>query len=182
MRKYNNLHFLDVDDLIEIRTKIKEMNPSTDVDKRNQKILYLYFVDRLSSNEIAVQFEISKRMVNNIVKQYFPEYMLKRSKSKTIKSSLRNKTNNETTKLKKEFCFQKCCKCGSDIDIELHHMIPHAFGGLSETMNLMPLCSKCHQEYTNWFMKNKKQMLLLLIQLNYNFIENIVKEWEIYEE
>lgn len=144
--------------------------------------LELYFIDGLSARKIEdlkmfktkKSGHISARQVNNIVNEYFPGLMKKRRKPETYKTYCRKKTNKETTKIKQDFNPQMCCKCGIFIDVDLHHMIPADFGGISELMNLMPLCEKCHSEYTDWFNKNKKRMLLVLIQNNWELIEKII--------
>lgn len=38
-----------------------------------------------------------------------------------------------------------CCNCGSELDIEYHHVIPLALGGTNNITNIVPLCYVCHQ-------------------------------------
>ena len=37
-----------------------------------------------------------------------------------------------------------CLNCGSDKDIELHHIVPLCNGGGHQARNIVPLCSACH--------------------------------------
>ena len=37
-----------------------------------------------------------------------------------------------------------CLNCGSDTDIELHHIVPLCNGGSHQARNIVPLCYKCH--------------------------------------
>ena len=37
-----------------------------------------------------------------------------------------------------------CLNCGSDTDIELHHIVPLCNGGRNEARNIVPLCCECH--------------------------------------
>ena len=39
----------------------------------------------------------------------------------------------------------RCVKCGSRKDLELHHIIPHAWGGSSRLENLQLLCQRCNR-------------------------------------
>lgn len=39
-----------------------------------------------------------------------------------------------------------CCrKCGSDEDLEVHHIIPVSKGGTNSQANLITLCHRCHK-------------------------------------
>ena len=38
----------------------------------------------------------------------------------------------------------KCSKCGSDNQLQMHHIVPLMLGGSNETENIITLCSKCH--------------------------------------
>lgn len=37
-----------------------------------------------------------------------------------------------------------CCNCGSDIDIQYHHIVPLRLGGTNKVTNIVPLCRICH--------------------------------------
>jgi len=40
----------------------------------------------------------------------------------------------------------KCRRCGASKQLRVHHIIPIAFGGESESENLVTLCESCHQD------------------------------------
>ena len=43
--------------------------------------------------------------------------------------------------------YGRCCSmCGSEQNVEVHHIIPIREGGTNELENLIPLCRDCHQE------------------------------------
>lgn len=48
----------------------------------------------------------------------------------------------------------KCMNCGSTENIEIHHIIPLAFGGTNKIDNLIPLCCDCHVAMHNGFNLN----------------------------
>lgn len=37
-----------------------------------------------------------------------------------------------------------CCNCGSNLDVEYHHIVPLALGGTNKITNIVPLCGICH--------------------------------------
>ena len=39
----------------------------------------------------------------------------------------------------------RCVKCGSNKNLEIHHIIPHAKGGSSRLENLQLLCQRCNR-------------------------------------
>ncbi len=39
----------------------------------------------------------------------------------------------------------RCVKCGSNKNLEIHHIIPHAKGGSSRLENLQLLCRDCNR-------------------------------------
>lgn len=40
----------------------------------------------------------------------------------------------------------RCINCGSDLDVELHHIVPLGLGGTNRITNIVPLCHLCHQK------------------------------------
>lgn len=48
----------------------------------------------------------------------------------------------------------KCVNCGSEVDVEYHHVIPKILGGSDNYTNLVPLCYQCHSKLH--FGENKK--------------------------
>ena len=43
-------------------------------------------------------------------------------------------------------CDHKCTICGSDEEIEIHHIVPVQDGGMMDMGNLTAVCFKCHRE------------------------------------
>ena len=39
---------------------------------------------------------------------------------------------------------KKCANCGSEEDVEYHHIVPLYVGGTNEITNMVPLCRSCH--------------------------------------
>lgn len=187
---YNHLSFLTVDEQIEIREKIHNFKPNTPKEYRDKEILEMYFIDGYTARDIEALKSvkafsgsgkeqartINSRTVNYIVDLYFPGIMKKRRKPETFKSKRIKHAYEKTTIIKRDFNPQMCCRCGRFDDIDMHHMIPQDLGGLSVSINLMPLCESCHTEYTIWYRKNKKRILLDMIQSNYEFLENFFRD------
>lgn len=48
------------------------------------------------------------------------------------------------TEKEKDFIGRKCCNCGSEEDLEYHHVIPLSMGGNNTISNLCCLCYSCH--------------------------------------
>ena len=42
-----------------------------------------------------------------------------------------------------------CEQCGTDVDAEVHHIIPLKQGGTNHFDNLMTLCKRCHSRETS---------------------------------
>lgn len=40
----------------------------------------------------------------------------------------------------------RCINCGSDLDVELHHIVPLGLGGTNRITNIVPLCHLCHEK------------------------------------
>ena len=50
---------------------------------------------------------------------------------------------NITQKNKKQIGLE-CCNCGSKNNLEYHHIVPIALGGLDDISNICCLCNQCH--------------------------------------
>jgi len=44
-----------------------------------------------------------------------------------------------------EYPRSECYFCGSEGPIESHHIVPRRYGGIDDEINLVDLCSKCHE-------------------------------------
>lgn len=40
----------------------------------------------------------------------------------------------------------KCCNCGSEKNIEYHHIVPLINGGTNNLSNIVPICEECHNK------------------------------------
>ena len=40
----------------------------------------------------------------------------------------------------------KCANCGSNLDVDYHHVVPLALGGTNRRSNIVPLCYSCHKK------------------------------------
>ena len=66
----------------------------------------------------------------------------------------RDSPRSATDKHKKEL--EESCVACKATEYEMHHIIPHRYGGKTEVDNLAPLCSQCHklvEVYEHKFMK-----------------------------
>ena len=62
------------------------------------------------------------------------------------KSEERKKSNNPGfKKALVEVHGDRCVNCGSDENIEFHHIVPLAIGGTNNYGNVVPLCWRCHK-------------------------------------
>ena len=43
-----------------------------------------------------------------------------------------------------EYCGTVCANCGSDREVEYHHIVPLSNGGTNQVRNFVALCSICH--------------------------------------
>jgi hypothetical protein len=59
---------------------------------------------------------------------------------------------------KKHYVKNEACKiCGQEADYK-HHIIPLSSGGNNRSINLMPICHKCHEEIHGKYEKNEKTL------------------------
>lgn len=57
---------------------------------------------------------------------------------------LRNEFNIVKYQLKQLKKYKKCANCGSEENIEIHHIVPLIVGGTNKKSNLVALCQDCH--------------------------------------
>ncbi len=74
-----------------------------------------------------------------------------------------NITKETKIKLEKK-ANKKCEECGSEKNLEIHHIIPRQYGNLNDISNLQLLCHGCHNKkpISNRMDKNRKQIILNL--------------------
>ena len=52
---------------------------------------------------------------------------------------------------------RQCAFCGTDKELEEHHMIPLSMGGTNDELNLVFLCKDCHKAVTSYQWKIWKE-------------------------
>ena len=50
------------------------------------------------------------------------------------------------TEEQKDILGRKCCNCGSEKDLQYHHIVPLSFGGNNIISNICCLCYQCHSK------------------------------------
>lgn len=50
------------------------------------------------------------------------------------------------TEAEKDLLGRKCCNCGSEKDLQYHHIVPLTFGGNNILSNICCLCYNCHSK------------------------------------
>lgn len=157
VRKYNALRNVPWEERARIRDSIESMP-----DGKEKVMLRLYFVDGKSPSEIIEycrEHDIrsrngtnyTTRSIQNICYKHFPEVRVYRRR------------NPDHAKREKHFQYiaknqkVRCGKCGSEEQLEWHHMIPVSYGGETVDENMICLCHRCHKAITNYHIKLKRQ-------------------------
>jgi hypothetical protein len=150
---------------IEMADFIKKMPESTEIERRNKKILRYVVVNDYSALTISkindpliISYgnrsrgkQLTSMHISRIINSYFPNI------PKRIDYSQRNyyERRKELINRKNKGMYndyKKCGKCGSTENLELHHMIPMSLGGTNDENNLIWLCNKCHKKVTQYQM------------------------------
>jgi len=85
----------------------------------------------------------------------------------SIKRNYRGEDWNIQRKMALERDEYKCQKCGEQIRVAVHHIIPWEISKNNDLKNLICLCCKCHMTEENSYRRNRKNSL---------WIRNIMKE------
>ena len=144
-RKHNALANVPWQIRADIQEKIEEMP-----DSNRKTILRLYFVEERSSSEIVSYCELhgiksrshtfySARSIQNIVARHFPEVRMYRRKNKDKEKRMNHQ------RYIREHIAVRCGQCGSEENLEWHHMIPISIGGETVEENMVCLCARCHR-------------------------------------
>lgn len=68
------------------------------------------------------------------------------SKTKSAYEQMRLEFNRPSTREElEEKLGCVCANCGSDLDVEYHHVVPLKLGGSNRLTNIVPLCFVCHK-------------------------------------
>lgn len=149
----NTTKWIPQTEKIKLVKRIQKM-PET----RDKHILTDVFINEMSCKQVADSMKyfsnrgtpISHRQVVNVVKKFYPDY----GSISVGKGNTRSR-NPESRKAKELFWIlidergalcEQCKKRG--VPLELHHIIPIAFGGKTDRDNCMILCVPCHNVET----------------------------------
>lgn len=151
----------------EMKEYIEKMGGGLD-----KEVLTLLFIEDMNPREVANYAKehnccigkqlkpLSCRRIQQIATQHFPDLYSYTPKSAHFRQAHRELTTNN--ELKKE-----CARCGSNKNLELHHMIPLFLGGTSDLRNVIFLCRDCHlantaylkELFPKYFLTKKEKVL-----------------------
>ena len=142
---------------------IADFEPQNMIEKRDKKILQYVFVENLSAEAISrlndpdiVCFSnrnkgksLSGCSILECLYKYFPELRNKepmhKQKSREERISLMKQRRKKASSH-----IRQCAFCGTDKELEEHHMIPLSMGGTNDELNLIFLCKDCHKAVTSY--------------------------------
>ena len=142
---------------------LSSFEPKTRIEHRDKKILKYIFVDNLSASAVSRLNDpdlistsnrskgknLSCVTILRSVYKYFPELerreALYKPKSREARIDLRIKRKKEASKH-----IRQCAFCGTDKELEEHHMIPLSMGGTNDELNLIFLCKDCHKAVSSY--------------------------------
>ena len=149
---------------------IADFEPQNIIEKRDKKILQYVFIENLSAEAISrlndpdiVCFSNRKKgkslsgsSILECLYKYFPELRnkepIRKQKSREERISLMKQRRKKASKHIKQ-----CAFCGTDKELEEHHMIPLSMGGTNDELNLVFLCKDCHKAVTSYQQALKKR-------------------------
>ena len=142
-----------------IVSRILELDPQTDAEKRDKRILELAFIDDMNATQIARLNDplivgmgnrskgkpLSQSSISKICRDFAPEIAeYKKAHASTV---IKRRTALYQKRQRGEINRPAvCATCGSDTDIEQHHIIPLVAGGTDDYFNLISLCHDCHMK------------------------------------
>lgn len=143
-----------------IAERISKFEPKTKAEERNKHILELAFIKDMNATQIARLNDplivgmgnrsngkpLSPSSIWHICVRFCPEVADYRKKTHAGKAQQRRNVLYKKRQ-KGEICRPHiCAACGCKEEIELHHIIPLAFGGTDDYFNLIYLCHDCHMK------------------------------------
>lgn len=160
MNKLNCGWNLPTEIIAEIIPRINALEPKTDTERRNKRILELAFLQDMNPHQIARLNDpliigmgnrnhgkpLSPHGIRDICIDFAPEIADYRRNKRTPAAQQRR---NELNRNRQTIIADRpkiCSTCGSTSDIELHHIIPLAAGGTNDYYNLVYLCHDCHMK------------------------------------
>ena len=125
--------------------KVKEFTEKLNKELERRKLLKDY--ERNNIRRAILEKERKKQLQNEVYKKLVDEGHIKRAffdsdtRREPIPQDVMDKVWNRDN--------GKCVKCGSQVNLEFDHIIPHSKGGATSYRNLQILCKKCNVEKTN---------------------------------
>ena len=160
MNKLNCGWNLPAEIIARIATRIAGLAPQTEVERRDQRILELAFIQDMNPQQIARLHDplivgmgnrnhgepLSPKAIWSICTRFAPEvseyrkaYHVNRAQDRRNALYLRRQRGEIARPA-------VCATCGSGANIEQHHIIPLEAGGTDDYYNLISLCHDCHMK------------------------------------
>lgn len=148
--------------------RLKGFAPTSKEEIRAKKVLTYFLCDNLTASAIARKQDpeivgfgnknhgqpLSATQILRIIYSYFPEF-----KGRNQKSTAWNKRVEHMRIREKQASphIKQCAFCGSQNNLEEHHMIPLYLGGTNDDRNLVFLCHDCHKTVSSYQAKLRKR-------------------------
>ena len=126
--------------------------------KTTEHLAYLARTDEqynwLQSNQHR---PMSARRIHQILTEYFPEFHIQTTHKKERKDQ---KLRNEQNQMRKVMITPdtRCCMCGSNEHLEIHHMFPVLLDGTNDARNCIVLCERCHKQVSLFYREQIKKL------------------------
>lgn len=142
---------------------LDEFVPRSAKDRRDKVILEYFLCKNMSAQAIVREQDtriiglgnrnngkpLTAPSVARIIANYFPEFKNRMDKGNgnkhTARIDMRCKRKNQSSPH-----VRRCAFCGTDKELEEHHMIPLCLGGTNDDENLCFLCKNHHREVSTW--------------------------------
>lgn len=151
----NGWRSLTVKERIQASKYIDALPETTQEQRRSKTILRMFVDDNMSASAIsrakhpdiialgnrACGKPLSTTSVLEVIYQHFPEWRGRQSHKRNPRVDLiirRQRTASPHVR--------RCAFCGSEDNLEEHHMIPLFMGGTNDDRNLVFLCHDCHAQ------------------------------------
>ena len=126
--------------------------------KTTEHLAYLARTDKqynwLQSNQHR---PMSARRIHQILTEHFPEFHIQTTHKKERKDQ---KLRNEQNQMRKVMITPdtRCCMCGSNEHLEIHHMFPVLLDGTNDARNCIVLCERCHKQVSLFYREQIKKL------------------------
>lgn len=140
---------------------LKSFVPTSKEESRAKKILTYFLCDNITASAIARKQDpeiisysnknpgrpLTAVSILRIIYKYFPQF-----RGRNSNSTEGNKRVEKMRKREKQASphIKQCAFCGSQNDLEEHHMIPLFLGGTNDDRNLVFLCKGCHKSVSSY--------------------------------